>query len=420
MSLQAEAAAIGAGLASDRAADLLVDLLDPAAVTNTAHRAILDAIRDLRSTGQTADLPTVTDALHRAGRLEEAGEATGVYDLLAAAPPGQVEQWCRIVTTAHRRRRMLGVVEQLRVEAETADDVDVLAEEAVEQLLALSGGAASTSRDELLAAFDKRVTTGSALAGWKMPWQQLAFFRLPDDGLTVWTGLPGSGKSTMLDATVAAWLDLHPEMAVAFFSPEQAPSDNHLHELVRTTMGQDPRRDVAEATRQAERLTERVHWIDDDRHSTAGAVLAQARRLVRDRGVRLLVIDPYNNLEPDGDAKHERQDLHIQALLRRLRRFARSAQVAVVVVAHPRRTEKVAHTDAVYRIPTAGDISGGQEWWNHSDAIVSVWRNQSGEEPQQFGSPLDVKVVVSKVRFSKWGATGKGSLAFDTYGRRYR
>jgi hypothetical protein len=90
------------------------------------------------------------------------------------------------------------------------------------------------------------------------------------------------------------------------------------------------------------------------------------------------------------------------------------------VVAHPRRTEKVPQTDAVYRIPMAGDISGGQEWWNHSDSIVSVWRNQSNEEPDKFGYPSDVKVVVSKCRFSKWGTTGKGVLSFSLDERTYR
>ena len=138
-----------------------------------------------------------------------------------------------------------------------------------------------------------------------------------------------------------------------------------------------------------------------------------------DKGVNVLVVDPYNNLEPDSGESYQRQDLYIQALLRRLRRFARSANVAVVLVAHPKKMEKVVGTEAVYKVPHAGDISGGQEFWNHSDAVLSVWRNQSGEEPQHFGFPDTVTVTVSKVRFSKWGRTGKTDLLFSDHSRRY-
>ena len=74
----------------------------------------------------------------------------------------------------------------------------------------------------------------------------------------------------------------------------------------------------------------------------------------------------------------------------------------------------------MFRIPTAGDISGGQEWWNHADVIATVWRNQSGERPETYGDPKQVELVVQKVRdVGRVGRQGRVRFYFDEDKRRY-
>ena len=416
MSVQAEAAVLGAALISDAGADQAIDLLNPADLQRDAHRTVLDVIRELRGKGEPADVIAVTRTLSRRDRLDEVGGALALTDLAGEAPyAANISHWARIVADTARRRKMAAVIEQLRAEVQSADDLDALLDDAVTEL-ATSGRVQVRSQQEIADAFDVRVTEGTDTAGHKLPWQQLDFIRVPEDGLTIVTGLPGHGKSTWTDAAICSML---PEVKVAFFSPEQSPADHHLFQLVHTLMKVNPRRDISNAKAWRKWVLERAWWIDDDRDCSPSAVIAAARRLVRDKGVRLVVIDPYNNLEPDYAATDGRQDLYIQALLRRLRRFARTEQVAVVVVAHPRRTEKISGTDAVFRVPTAADISGGQEWWNHADVVMSVWRNASGEEPGEFGAKDRVRVTVSKCRFAKWGRTDFGMLTFDESARSY-
>ena len=94
--------------------------------------------------------------------------------------------------------------------------------------------------------------------------------------------------------------------------------------------------------------------------------------------------------------------------------------MAVVIVAHPKSVPMVHGTESVYRVPTAGDISGGQEWWNHADLIVTVWRNQSGEQPEVFGDQNTVRVIVQKVRDAgRVGNMGETRFAFDQQKRNY-
>jgi twinkle protein len=245
-----------------------------------------------------------------------------------------------------------------------------------------------------------------------------SLFTLPRGMLTILTGLPGSGKSTFLDWLIMNYAE-QADCRPVFFSPEQGPPSRHLVSLVHSRLGADPvrnsNRDAIEDARAW--WMERASWIQDDRDNTASSVLAVARARAA-KGANLLVIDPYNNMTPD--QRHDRQDLYIQDLLRKVKRFARETNMAVVIVAHPKSVPLVAGTDSVFRVPTAGDISGGQEWWNHADVIATVWRNQSGERPDMFGDPKQVELVVQKVRdVGRVGRLGRVRFYFDEAKRRY-
>jgi len=420
MSLEAEAAVLGHAMLDRGRADEMLDGIVESDLTREAHRILYRYIAQLRDEGETPDLVTVTDRLGREGWLDEVGGSVALADLIEA-PFGPVEQWCRQIRNASRRRHASQVFTRRNAQLAEATDVDALLEDTIEDLL---GGTSSTvgtvDPSQVMEGFTRRLESGNPQEGWELEWRQTDYFRIPQNGLTIVTGLPSHGKSTWVDVCMVGMLRKHPQLKVGFFSPEMAPAENHLYELVRTSMGTDPEADPPQAGKWAEFLLSRCHWIDDSRHSSPAAVIAQARRLVRNEGIQVLVIDPYNNLEPDAAERGDRQDLYIQALLRRLRRFAREAGIAVIVVAHPRNTDRILGTDAVYRVPQGSDISGGAEWRNHADMIVTVWRNASGEEPEEYGPPCDSLIVVSKCRFQKWGRTGKATLTFNERARRYQ
>jgi len=283
MSVQAEAAVLGAALTSDAKADQALDLVDVGDLQRDAHRTVYDTIAELRRKGETADTITVTRTLARREKLDEVGGAGAISDLAGQAPYSMpVSAWAKVIADTARRRKMASTIEQLRAEVYSTDDLDSLLDDAIQEL-STAGPVQVRTPEAIGDAFDVRLEHGVDIAGYRLPWPQLEF-RIPDDGLTIVTGLPGSGKSTWVDAVMA---QLMADVPVAFFSPEQSPADHHLYLLVNTLMGANPRTDRSEAKAQSKWVLDRCFWIDDDRDCSPQAVMAAARRLVRDQGVKV-------------------------------------------------------------------------------------------------------------------------------------
>jgi replicative DNA helicase len=416
--LNAEIAVLGGSIESESKARSAVETLLPDHFYREAHRLVFEAIRDLLNRGSVPDLPAVTGIMQDRGQLQDVGGAVALYDLTANFE-GHVyfDQHVRTVRDKWARRKAIETMRKaavaLRTDAEYAGTVDGMF---ADLQSALPTGKVADPTDVSLDFYER--LNGQTVPHFTSGWTALdKRFTLPRGMLTIMTGLPGSGKSTFLDALLHRYCER--DANVVFFSPEQGPPGRHLVGLVQTRVGFDPvgsdRLDDIEEARQW--WVRRVSWIEDHRDNSTSAVLAIARARAA-KGANILVIDPYNNLAPDG--RFDRQDLYIQDLLRKVKRFARETDMAVVIVAHPRSVPMVHGTESVYRVPTAGDISGGQEWWNHADLIVTVWRNQSGEQPDVYGDRNTVRIIVQKVRDAgRVGNMGEARFAFVPEKRNY-
>lgn len=223
-------------------------------------------------------------------------------------------------------------------------------------------------------------------------------FNVETGQMTIVTGIPSHGKSTYIDALrVNLFRDYGWPSAV--FSPENWPAENHLQNLVSMYC----HRDYYELT--DDELYNELYAVmgafffiqpeRDDDMMDVDTILSRAKELVYRNGIKVLVIDPWNEIEHNIPAG-QREDQYISIQLAKIRRFARVHDVHVFVIAHPRQLEK--NKDGEYPLPTAYDIAGGAMWRNKADNILCVFRPdlQSGA----------VEVHVQKIRFRRNGKAG--------------
>lgn len=231
---------------------------------------------------------------------------------------------------------------------------------------------------------------------------------------TIVTGIPSHGKSTFIDWLIASIAQRH-GWQFAVCSPENQPLERHIANIASLwegkpfRVGTHPRMSAAQLDGALDALQEHFTFLLPPEDFSIDSVLALAQTVVYRRGIRGLVIDPWNELEhsrPNG----QREDEHISEVLTKIRRFARKYGVHVWLIAHPRTLVK--DGAGTYPVPTLYDISGGSQFRNKADMGLSIWRDVNEKN-----APTQVHVL--KVRFEECGELGLVELHFDPVSRRF-
>ena len=209
------------------------------------------------------------------------------------------------------------------------------------------------------------------------------------------TGIPSSGKSDFVDQMVVVY-NMNYGWKTAFASPENAPTYLHAHKLMRKVWGDMPsKEDIGSGKwdQVADHCNSNFYHIDMDRYSLEG-VLRKGAELVKRKGIKCLVIDPFNKVR-DYDGNSGDVNAYTLEYLTKIEIFAKKYDVLVIVVAHPTKMYK----DANGKIeePTMYNIKGGGEWYDASYHGLLVHRDYENKT---------VKCKVLKVKFQNLGENG--------------
>ena len=151
--------------------------------------------------------------------------------------------------------------------------------------------------------------------------------------------------------------------------------------------------------------------MPDENNLTVFAILNLAKTLVYRRGMKAMVLDPWNEVDhsrPDGMTETE----YISQSLTKIRRFARTNNCHVFLVTHP---FKMAKKDGKnYPVPTLYDISGSAHWRNKADNCLAVWRDVSPEN-----QTFEVEIHIQKIRKKHIGKLGMVKLRYEYSTGRY-
>jgi len=212
------------------------------------------------------------------------------------------------------------------------------------------------------------------------------------------TGIPSSGKSDFVDQMCIGY-NKNYGWKTAFASPENKPNYLHAHKLIRKTWeGLPTASDIGSEkwNNITDHIDDNYFFIDMDRY-TLEDVLTKGAELVKRKGIKCLVIDPFNKVR-DLNCKTEDVNRYTMEYLTKIETFAKKYDVLVIIVAHPTKMYK--DKDGKIEEPTMYNIKGGGEWYDASYHGLLIHRDYELKT---------VKAKVLKVKFQNLGENGAES-----------
>ena len=260
---------------------------------------------------------------------------------------------------------------------------------------------ASDVKEELLGLFEKGLQKGATLGMGDLD----DLLSLEVGRLMIVTGIPGDGKSEFLDE-MAVRFSLKYDWRCAWFSPENFPVTLHHPKLIEKLIGKRFMKGLMkpmEFESAVGYLSRNFFDILPEEGYRVDTILEKAETLVRRKGIRVFILDPYNCLEhqiPSGQSETQ----YISEFLEKLRSFARRRQVLVILAAHPTKMKRDPLTKQ-FPVPTMYDISGSAAFFNKADFGIAIERDRTRGV---------TRVHVQKVKFRHLGQPGVASFQYNT------
>jgi twinkle protein len=223
--------------------------------------------------------------------------------------------------------------------------------------------------------------------------------------LAIITGIPSSGKSEFVDYVVCKLNILHGWKS-AFFTPENYPLKFHYAKLFEKLIGK----------RFSQNTTSELEWdmsydyvrnnffyILNEEDFTVKSILDSAKILIKTRGIKVIIIDPYNKLE------HQYKDSETQYISRfldQIIQFAKINDVLLFLIAHPK---KMCKTNGKIEVPSLYDISGSANFYNKTDYGITVHRKTDDQNVMM----NEVEVYFQKIKYKHLGKQGIINLNYD-------
>ena len=213
------------------------------------------------------------------------------------------------------------------------------------------------------------------------------------------TGVPSSGKSDFVDQMVVGYNQLY-GWKTAYASPENQPVYLHAHKLMRKHWQDMPRVDDIDGDKWEQvsnHVNDNYYFIDMDKYNLE-AVLRKGAELVKRKGIKCLVLDPFNKIR-DTNAHSDDVNRYTMDYLAKIEAFCKKYDVLTFIVAHPTKMYK--GNDGKIEEPTMYNIKGGGEWYDASYHGLLVHRDYEAKT---------TKVKVLKVKFQNLGENGGESF----------
>ncbi len=425
-SIDAERAVLGSILTDQRALPRIIDILEPSAFYNTAHRTIYEAMLSMFERNVPIDMVSLVEELRRLGVLEQVGGATYIAELSTqVATAANVEHYARIVQEYDLKRRLLEVARDILQRAadpssDALEDIDRAEAEifriAEKRLGRNYHSMKQLARDtfELLLQLSDREQHPEGLTGVPTGYTKLdellGGFQKSD--LIIIAARPSMGK-TALALSIARNVAVDLNIPVGFFSLEMSATQLVMRLLsaevkisahhLRT--GRIPDEMMPEITRHIGILAEAPIYIDDSAALSIMELRAKARRLKAEKDVGIIFVDYLQLLHGPRAESRERE---ISMISRSLKHIAKELNIPVVALSQLNRSVE----SRADKRPLLSDLRESGSIEQDADVVIFVYRPEYYEfATYDDGTPTEgtAEIIIGKQRN---GPVGSVRLAF--------
>lgn len=360
--LEAERSILGAVLLDNHALNAAVQVLRSEDFFLSQHRHIFERMVRLSEKQQAIDTITLMEDLARRGELEAAGGVAYLSQLADGLPRvTNVDHYARIVKEKSILRGLIHSTAAIQEQAfASGEDADVILDRAESKIFQLAEDRVKAGligvKDLVKDGFErleKIFSEGRRITGLATGYAGLdnETAGLQPSELIILAARPSMGK-TALALNIAENVGLRQREPVAIFSLEMSKESLLLRLLAsearvdahKFRTGHMSRDDWGKVTTALANLGEAPIWIDDSASSTVLEMGAKARRLKRDRGLSLVIVDYLQLVVPTGGGRQTNRQEEVSGMSRALKGLAKELKVPIVVLSQltraPEREER--------------------------------------------------------------------------------
>jgi replicative DNA helicase len=383
--LDAERSVLGAILLDNNALNPAVEHLRPEDFFMEQHRRVFTQMIALGESQQAIDLVTLTEELHRHGDLEASGGAPYLAALADGMPRvSNVEHYARIVKEKAMLRNLIHATHNIQQRAfEGEDGADAILDNAESSIFALAEDRVRAGlipvKDIVRDNFERleRIfREGKSITGVATGYGELDKLTsgLQPSELLILAARPSQGK-TALALNLAENISIRAGHPAAIFSLEMS-KESLLQRLVASVAqidahkfrtGHLSKEDWRRMTEALGVISAAPLWIDDAGSISVLEIGAKARRLKRDKGLSLLIVDYLQLITARGRFSNRNEE--VASISRALKGLAKELQIPVLVLSQLTRAPE--RDD---RGPQLSDLRESGAIEQDADVVMFIYR----------------------------------------------
>ena len=387
--IELEEAVLGALMLDNEALSDTIDILKPEYFYKIEHQKIFDSIIVLFNESKPVDILTIIEQLKKSGELENIGGAFYITQLTNnVASSANTEYHARIIVEKFIQRSLIQISSSIIKDSfdETIDVFDLLSN-AEQELFSVTEGSLRKSYSKMSELISSAINNIEELKNKEdgLSGVPSGFSRLDrvtsgwqKSDLVIIAARPGMGK-TALALTMCRNIAINHKTPIGIFSLEMS-TDQLVNRLIsseseipsnKLRKGNLEEYEFVQLHEKIKDLAEAPIYIDDTPGLSVFELRAKARRLVKNHGVKIIIVD-YLQLMTAGGNKIGNREQEISTISRSLKGIAKELIIPVIALSQVNRG--VESRTSTSKRPILADLRESGAIEQDADIVTFIYR----------------------------------------------